>query len=353
MSAQPNPLRIGGFVIGAVALILGGVVAFGSADFFKRRVEFVAYFPGSVTGLREGAAVAFRGVPIGTVTRITARYDPADMSVQIPVYFELVEGSFDVAGDLDIADAEAEVRKLIDAGLRAQLVPQSFVTGQLYVQLAIRPNTPADFRRAGDGDIVEVPTLPSTIDVLDAQLRSLFGTGDGGGLDEVVGKLDRLVSAENVDAVGRILTNLEAFTDTVGERQRDIAALVRDGRAAVQGIDAAVGDAQSLMEDARAAVQEIGTIAADLQDADTGLPTVVAGARDAAGSLARMADQINAAVAENRPGLRDFSEDTLPAIDGLVLDLEQLAQRLNRVAEQLERDPPGFFFGRRQREGIR
>jgi hypothetical protein len=43
----------------------------------------------------------------------------------------------------------------------------------------------------------------------------------------------------------------------------------------------------------------------------------------------------------------------LPAIDGLVLDLEQLAQRLNRVAEQLERDPPGFFFGRRQREGIR
>ncbi|NBB70221.1 MAG: MCE family protein [Alphaproteobacteria bacterium] len=353
MSAQPNPLRIGAFVIGAVALILGGIVAFASADFFKRRVDFVAYFPGSVTGLREGAAVAFRGVPVGTVTHITARYDPADRSVQIPVYFELIEGSFDVAGDLDIEDAVAEVRQLIDAGLRAQLVPQSFVTGQLYVQLTIRPDTPADFRRGGDGDIVEVPTLPSTIDVLDAQLRSLFGSGDSGGFDEVVANLDRLASAENVDAVGRILANFEAFTETLGDRQRDLAALVRDGRAAVQGVDTAVADATTLVADARAAVQEVGTIAADLQDPETGLPTVVAGARDAAQSLARMADQINNAVAENRPGLRDFSEDTLPAIDGLVLDLEQLAQRLNRVAEQLERDPPGFFFGRRQREGIR
>ena len=96
-----------------------------------------------------------------------------------------------------------------------------------------------------------------------------------------------------------------------------------------------------------------GAVAATLDDPETGIASVVAGARDAAVSLGRMADQINNAVAENRSSFRDFSQDTLPAIDGLVLDLEQLAQTLNRVAAELERDPSSFFFGRGQREGIR
>jgi ABC-type transporter Mla subunit MlaD len=153
--------------------------------------------------------------------------------------------------------------------------------------------------------------------------------------------------------VSDILANLAAFTDTLAANREDVAQILDRGRAAAGRADVVIGEVATLVDDARAAVADFGAVAAGLDDPETGIASVVAGARDAAGSLARMADQINAAVAENRPGLRDFSEDTLPAIDGLVLDLEQLAQRLNRVAEQLERDPPGFFFGRRQREGIR
>ena len=61
---------------------------------------------------------------------------------------------------------------------------------------------------------------------------------------------------------------------------------------------------------------------------------------------------VNNMVAETRPGLRDFSENTLYAVDGLVLDLEQLTQKLGRIADQLERDPPGFFFGGQAGQGI-
>jgi hypothetical protein len=35
----------------------------------------------------------------------------------------------------------------------------------------------------------------------------------------------------------------------------------------------------------------------------------------------------------------------LPAVDGLVLDLEKLAAKLNRIADNLERDPSAFLFG--------
>jgi phospholipid/cholesterol/gamma-HCH transport system substrate-binding protein len=62
-------------------------------------------------------------------------------------------------------------------------------------------------------------------------------------------------------------------------------------------------------------------------------------------SLQRLADELNTAVSENRPGIRDFTETTLPAVDGLVLDIEKLAARLNRIADNLERDPSAFLFG--------
>jgi paraquat-inducible protein B len=352
MSAQPNPLRIGGFVVGAVALVLAGLVAFGSGELFRERVRFVAYFPGSVAGLRVGAPVAFRGVPIGEVREIHVRYDPATMTATVPVYFDWIEGSVDDAGEVGVENVGAEIRKLIDHGLRAQLVPQSFVTGQLAVQLEIRPETPAQL--VGDErDIVEIPTIPSTIDVLDTQLKALLGDTGDGGLQDLVTRLERITSGENAAAIEAILANVAAFTETLGANRGDVARILDASGQAVGRLDDVIAEVGTLVDDARAAVADFGAVAATLDDPESGIAPVVVGARDAAASLGRMADQINNAVAENRPGLRDFSEDTLPAIDGLVLDLEQLAQTLNRVADELERDPSGFFLGRGQREGIR
>jgi len=352
VSARASPFRVGAFVVGAVALVLAGLVAFGSGEFFRERVRFVAYFPGSVAGLRVGAPVAFRGVPIGEVREIHVRYDPATMTATVPVYFDWIEGSVDDAGQVGVENVGAEIRKLIDQGLRAQLVPQSFVTGQLAVELQVRPDTPAE--RVGDeGDIVEIPTIPSTIDVLDTQLKALLGDTADGGLQDLVKRLERIASDENADAVAEILANLAAFTETLGANRGDVARILDDSSQAVARFDDVIAEVATMVGEARTAVADFGAVAVTLDDPEVGVGAVTAGARDAATSLARMADQINNAVAENRAGLRDFSTDTLPAIDGLVLDLEQLAQTLSRVADELERDPSGFFLGRGQREGIR
>jgi paraquat-inducible protein B len=353
MSAQAKPFRVGVFVIGAVALVLGGLIAFGSGDQFKERTRFVGFFPGSVAGLRPGAQVAFRGVPVGSVTRIAAQYEPQSQNARVAVYFEGIRGSIDdfsVAGEEDIAD---EISKLIELGLRAQLVPQSFVTGQLYLELEMRPDT--EMRLYGDAapGIIEMPTIPSTIDVLDTQLKSLLGADDSGGLGELITHLDRIASAENAQAITNILRNLDAFTAALGGRQADVASIIDNASSTIEKIDQAVGEVEALVGDGRTAVQAFGAVATDLDDPETGLLPVIATARDAAASVGRMADQINNAVAENRPGFRDFSDGTLPAIDDVVLDLERLAQTLNRVADQLERDPSGFLLGRGQREGIR
>ena len=93
MSKHANTTAIGAFVIGAIALVLGAVMLFGTGQFFHDRIVVLSVFEGSVTGLQVGSPVEFRGVPVGTVKDIKALYDPEKTSFVIPVYMSLDEDS--------------------------------------------------------------------------------------------------------------------------------------------------------------------------------------------------------------------------------------------------------------------
>ena len=70
MSKQVNPTFVGGFLVGAVVLAFGGILAFGSGNFFAKKMTCVAYFDSSVDGLDVGSPVKYRGVTLGTVGKI-------------------------------------------------------------------------------------------------------------------------------------------------------------------------------------------------------------------------------------------------------------------------------------------
>ena len=65
MGRKANPVIIGAFVVGAVALAVVGIVIFGSGRLFADTTPFVMYFTGSVDGLSVGSPVKFKGVEIG------------------------------------------------------------------------------------------------------------------------------------------------------------------------------------------------------------------------------------------------------------------------------------------------
>src|SRR5215470_900887 len=146
MARQPNKPLIGAFVVGAVALAVVGLVVFGSGKFFQKHFTNVMYFSGSITGLSVGSPVKFRGVQVGQVTKIAAVLDPKTMSMSIPVYVELDPDSWIVLGQEGPGRSPASVsfyEPLVEKGLRAQLDVESFVTGKLYVNLDLHPETPA------------------------------------------------------------------------------------------------------------------------------------------------------------------------------------------------------------------
>jgi len=176
MGKKANPAVIGGFVVGAVALAVAGVLIFGSGEFLKEQMSWVSYFPGSVDGLQVGAPVNFKGVKVGQVTDIKVTLDARDDTVRIPVNWDLEPDRIALMGFPEAKRTTKEERPLaqilIKRGLRAQLQLQSFVTGQKIIQLDFFPDTPVNLV-GRDGDVPEFPTTPSGTEKLTKTIENL------------------------------------------------------------------------------------------------------------------------------------------------------------------------------------
>ncbi len=123
MSKQANKTVIGGFVVGAVALAVVGIVIFGSGRFFAKTNRYVLYFEGSVKGLSVGAPVVFRGVKIGSVTDIRLVAIAKTLTINIPVFVEIAPERFRIELGLAIVfrpDPKKALKLLIDRGMRAR-----------------------------------------------------------------------------------------------------------------------------------------------------------------------------------------------------------------------------------------
>ena len=139
MAKQANRMMIGGFVVLAVIIMAASLVVFGSGKFFKKTNKYVLYFDEPVNGLTVGSPVLFQGVPVGSVTNITLQADFVTMKTQIPILIEVDPERWKVrTGERDYRKVAA---KLIEMGLRAQLITQSYITGQLMIQLDFFPKS--------------------------------------------------------------------------------------------------------------------------------------------------------------------------------------------------------------------
>ncbi len=182
MSKQANPTVIGSFVVGAIALLVIGVIVFGSGEIFSDKLRYVLYFDDDMKGLNVGAPVTYRGVNVGSVSDIQLEFDVRDESVRIAVYMELggdqitrlgIEESGMAMEVVTSLTRRAEsLDRMIERGLRAQLQLQSFVTGQLQVKLDFYRGSP--MRKLGiHPEMKEFPTIPSALSVISESLEQI------------------------------------------------------------------------------------------------------------------------------------------------------------------------------------
>lgn len=159
-----KPIRfttIGAFIISAIGILVVGIIFLGSGEFFKSSKDYVMFFDQSVNGLSIGAPLKFRGVEVGTVKSIglsgSLQNEHPQIAVRVAIHNENKE-SFGPA--FDLSDAH-QLQKLVNDGLKAQLMSQSILSGDLYVSLDIFPEIEPRFVLPKDAGLIEIPTVRS------------------------------------------------------------------------------------------------------------------------------------------------------------------------------------------------
>jgi len=171
MHRRVNPVMIGAFVLGALALAVISIVLFSSENLFHKQHLFALYFSSDVNGLKVGAPVKFRGVEIGSVVEISLNIGPPTSNAlaragtfRIPVVIDLDTRQFLARGISPRLDEPSRIALAIKLGLRGQLDVESILTGLLSVDLDFHQNSPAVFYMGDASPYPEIPTVPTTLE---------------------------------------------------------------------------------------------------------------------------------------------------------------------------------------------
>lgn len=296
MSIQANKTMVGAFVLGAAVLLAAAILLLGSGRLFKSPATLMLYFDGSVKGLTLGAPVVFRGVPVGAVTDIRLVGDATGQYFRIPVEIQIDPSKIMMPKDsVPVTGRGQFLKKLVDDGLRAQLGLQSFVTGQLMIELDMHPGS--ELRLRGDGSLPEIPTLPSSLDKLAKTLQSIP-------FDQIISQ-----TMHAMESINNFL-NSPGLADTGGELSTTLHEL--------QGL--------------------VHTLNSQLKPMGVSLDKTLASVAAAADSADRALRNAENAMAGDSQGMTDFKK-TLE-------ELGAAARALRNLADYLERHPESLLKGK-------
>ncbi|MBI1205676.1 MAG: MCE family protein [Azospirillum sp.] len=325
METRARYLLVGGFVLGLTVGLLGFVAWIAKVEMGEHRPAYHIFFRGSVTGLKEGSPVRYRGLPVGTVTRI--RIDPKNV--------ERVEVTVGIGDEVPVkSDTVASLEVL-------------GVTGNAYIQLT-GGTQDAPRVTPEDGKSAEIPSKTSSLSEVFEAAPELMHR-----LLEVGESLTRILSPENERKVTEALTNLHKMSQDLAAAAGDATTTMASVRGAAAGIDGLVADIRGHSDTTLARFEQtLDQVRSSLATLDTNskvglseLSQTADQARALSGSLKQLSDELAGLIRENRVPVRDFTGVGLYELNLLIVELRELATGLGRVTGQIEKGPVQFLFG--------
>ena len=240
----------------------------------------------------------FKGIKVGSVTDVRLEFDSTDSSFRIPVVIE-IEPERIVDRNTETSDASPyeTLGKLVDKGLRAQLATGSLLTGQLYVQLGMHPNTAAQL--SGEESVLpELPTVPGGMDALTASIQNFAS------------KLETV----EIDKIGKeLLSTLEGTNKLVNS----------------PALQAAVADMKGTMRSLKTILDELD---------GTNINDAIASAKQVLNQTKTTMALLNSALKPDSPMQHSIIQMTS--------ELEETARSIRSLVDLLERNPESLIFGK-------
>jgi phospholipid/cholesterol/gamma-HCH transport system substrate-binding protein len=293
MENRAYALLTGIFLIGIVAATIVWAQWLGGDRHERLPYRVAATQP--VSGLNPQASVRYRGINVGRVTAIGL--DPKDRR-------------------RILVDIEVDKEIPITRGTYAQLGMEG-ITGVAYVHLLDdgKDDTP----------LADIPDAAAEITMRPSFMDSMSDSAEGLARDSrvLVANLNKLLDEENRAHIKKTLASLERVSQNLDAASERVARWVDDDnrklvRQSLERLNETAAtmpelarEAQRLAQDTRALVAQVGKLSADAQGATA--------------------------------SLRD---GTLPQMNSLAESVERGAQRVGRLATELNTKPDSLIWGR-------
>jgi phospholipid/cholesterol/gamma-HCH transport system substrate-binding protein len=308
METRSNQLLVGSVVMALIVALLLFVVWLSNAGGGSDK-SYDILFKQAIDGLANGTAVTFRGVPVGQVESISLMpQTPEFVRVRITVKEDtpiLVGTTATIKGvgftgisqiNLDPPDGDPRRR----GPDRPIACPEEHPESQCPFGVPVIPT-----KAGGVGALLEsAPELLNRVSTLTLRLTELLG--------------DR-----NQASIAAILENTQVISRNLAERSDEIAATMAEARIAIRQTGAAVEEMGQLANTTDVTLQRdirplMGDLRKSVQAAETSMTN------------------LDAAVADARPGLQAFSKQTIPEVGQLVRDLREMSDALSSVSQRLD-----------------
>ena len=296
--------------LASFVIFLAGVVFvvwLAQVQFASQYAVYDVDFKGPVRGLSSGGEVYFNGIKVGAVTRLALdRRDPNRVVARIRTQ----------------GDAPIRVDSI------GSLEPQG-ITGVNYIQITAGTTSKPLLRDVTPAGVV--PVIRTRQSALEGLLES------GGDLlarsIQALDRLNNLLSPDNVSDLNAILANLKTDTALIGE-QRGLFNDLDTSLKSLQSTSAKIARLsdhtdQLVTGDGRRTLADLDAAAVELRGATV----------DARALVARL-----------QGPTADFARTGLPQLSRTVVTLQTTAQDLDRLVEEVERNPRQLLTKRAAKE---
>ena len=305
MENKAHALAAGTFVVLVTALLIGLAMWLLRDVTNTRAYEIVSH--NAVSGLQPQAAVRFKGVAVGKVTRIS--FDPAERG--------RVLVTLAIAPDAPITRATV-----------AELAYQG-VTGLSFVQLDDDGSDAAPLPPGPNG-VPRIPLKPGLLGQLGDRAQDLIGK-----LDTSAQRINQLLAPDNQAVLTGALGDIGAAARSVDRLARTadqtLQAQLATSRTSIPRLITQATDTLRTLQDATTEARTvIHTLGQAAQQTQPGVARVTA-----PGGVIDRLDQ----------GVQTINASTLPRLHGLADAADQTLRRVDRVARTLGDNPQALVYG--------
>jgi phospholipid/cholesterol/gamma-HCH transport system substrate-binding protein len=308
MESRAYALITGLFVLGIAGCIVLWAQWLAKTPIARTPYRVVA--TGPVSGLNPEAQVRYRGMGVGRVSAIGLdRKDPRRILINIEI------------------DDNIPVTR----GTFAQLGMEG-ITGIAYVHLLDDYRDMQLAAKAADG-IAELPLRPAFFDMISDSAEGAVKDAR-----ELMASLNGLLTAENRKRIATTLASLEHISANLEAASARMPATIARAEAFLSEENRSL--ASGALVHANSSLEKIGETAKMMPELTRETQRLVKEARELIGQAAKLSNEASTATG----ALRD---NTLPRVNALAETVERGAQRVGRLALQLDRDPQSAIFGRK------